>query len=86
MANAVRVRVELRQSYDSNDAFRRMFAVFKKQCIDVGVMQSYKQHATFESKSRKRRRKKKEAELMQLKTKLKENFLPPGKRGGDGHK
>jgi ribosomal protein S21 len=85
MANAVRVRVELRENrhadHDERDsAFKRMFTAFKKQCSEAGVMHAYKQHETFESRSRKRRRKKRESEVQRLKAKLKENFTPPGKR------
>ena len=80
MSNAVRVRVELKlnnshPSYDEREvAFKRMFTAFKKQCSDSGVLHAYKQHETFESKSRKRRRKERESELQRLKSKLKENF------------
>lgn len=86
--NTVRVRVELKlhhsnPSYDEREmAFRRMFAAFKKQCSDSGVLHEYKQHESYESKSRKRRRKKNESELQRLKAKLKENFTqgkPQGK-------
>lgn len=86
MANAVRVRVELKlynphPSYDEREiAFKRMFTAFKKQCSDSGVLHSYKQHETFESKSRKRRRKRRESELQRLKAKLKENFTERGKK------
>lgn len=80
MANAVRVRVELKQynphpSYDEREmAFKRMFTAFKKQCEDSGVLHTYKQYKSFESKSRKRRRKQRESELQRLKAKLRENF------------
>lgn len=86
--NAVRVRVELRlnhphPSYEEREiAFKRMFTAFKKQCSDSGVLHSYKQHESFESKSRKRRRKQKESELQRLKSKLKENFTEQGKPQG----
>jgi len=85
MANAVRVRVELRESrhadYDDREiAFKRMFTAFKKKCSEAGVMHAYKQHEHYESKSRKRRRKRRESEVQRLKAKLRENFTPPGKR------
>lgn len=80
MASATRVRVELRHynpnaSADERDSgFRQMFKAFKKQMSDSGVLHTYKQHETFESRSRKRRRKDREAEVQRLKNKLKENF------------
>jgi len=86
MANAVRVRVELKihnphPSYEEREiAFKKMFTAFKKACTDSGVLHSYKQHEAFESKSRKCRRKKRESELQRLKAKLKENFTERGKK------
>jgi ribosomal protein S21 len=85
MANAVRVRAELREGryndYDDREsAFKKMFTAFKKKCSDAGIMHAYKQHQHHESKSRKRRRKRRESEIQRLKTKLRENFTPPGKR------
>ncbi len=82
MSNVVRVRVELRQWHDDRDtAFKKMFTAFKRACTDNGVMHAYKQHESYESKSRKRRRKKRESEIQRLKAKLKENFMPQGKKG-----
>ncbi len=86
MANIVRVRVELKQynphaSYDDRDmAFRKMFTAFKKACSDNVIAATYKEKSSFESKSRKRRRKQRESERQRLKTKLKENFSPQGKK------
>jgi ribosomal protein S21 len=84
MANAVRVRVELKQNGGSSHedreiAFRKMFAVFKKMVTDSGIMHSYKEHETYESKSIRKRRKKREAEIARLKAKLRENLLLQGR-------
>ena len=75
MANAVRVRVELRQKDGREQDFKVMFTKFKKACADGKVMHAYKEHEAYESKSRKRRRKKREAEIALLKNKLRENFI-----------
>jgi ribosomal protein S21 len=86
MSNMVRVRVEAKNfnphaSYDERDReFRYMFSRFKKQCSEYGVMHSLKQHESYESMSRKKRRKKRESELIQLKTRLRENFSEQGRR------
>lgn len=82
MANRVRVRVEMRHGQGGGNeeerymAFKRLFTAFKKAVDEDGVMNTYKQHQTFESKPRKKRRKKHEAERALLKQKLKENFSP----------
>jgi len=84
MSNVVRVRVELKPpSLSSKEerenakeqSFRKMHGIFKKMCVDAGVLHNYKEHESFESKSRKKRRKKRESEISRLKAKLKENFL-----------
>ena len=80
MSNVARVRVELRQKDGSSAMgrehdFKVMFTKFKKACADAKVMQTYKEHETYESKSRKLRRKKREAEVALLKNKLRENFI-----------
>lgn len=80
MKNAVRVRVEANPKDDPDVAFRRMFIAFKSTCTEAGIMHCYKQHETYESKSRKRRRKKRESEIARMKNKLKENFLQQGKK------
>jgi ribosomal protein S21 len=78
MANAVRVRVEARNhggSHDDRDIeFRKMMTKFRKQVMESGVLNTYKQHQTFESKSRKKRRKGREAEVARLKQMLRDNF------------
>ena len=76
MAHKARVKVELRQNNfdDREAAFRKMFGVFKKQCSDCGIQHDYKQHQSYESKSRKLRRKRREAEIARLKDKVRENF------------
>ena len=74
-SNITRVRVEANSKDDPDYAFRRMFIAFKIACTDAGIMHTYKQHETYESKTRKKRRKKREAELARMKQKLRENFL-----------
>ena len=62
MANAVRVRVELKKKYsDPNKNFRDMFQEFKRRVSNAGILHDVKEHQFFESKSEKARRKKKEA-------------------------
>ena len=79
MGKMVRVRVEINPKEDDREiAFRKMFAAFKKSCAEAGVMHAFKQHETFESKSRKKRRKSREAEIARIKTKLRENFVYGG--------
>jgi ribosomal protein S21 len=73
--NVTRVRVEINPKDDPEVAFRRMFGAFRIACTDAGIMHTYKQHETYESKTRKKRRKKREAELVRMKQKLRENFL-----------
>jgi ribosomal protein S21 len=76
MANAVRVRVELKNYKDDRELdFKIMFSKFKKACSECKVMRTYKQHESYESKSRKRRRKTREAEIDLLKNKLRENLI-----------
>ena len=74
--NATRVRVEATK-YDGDAALRR---AFKAACKDAGVMHTYKEHQTYESKARKKRRKQREFEITRMKNKLKENFLQQGKK------
>lgn len=74
------VRVELRDLHpncsreERDNAFRRMFATFKKAVTDAGVLHDYKEHEFYESELQKKRKKKREAELQRLKLKLRENF------------
>jgi ribosomal protein S21 len=63
---------------DRENAFRRMFAIFKKQVVEAEILHEYKEHEFYESPGEKRRRKKKEAVKNAMKQKLKENF--PEKR------
>lgn len=75
MSNLARVRVEMNPKDEySEGAFRRLFAAFKNACKDAGVMHTYKQHQTYESKSRKKRRKQRESEIARIKNKLRMNF------------
>jgi len=75
MGKMVRVRVEVNPKEDDRElAFRKMHMAFKKSCAEAGIMHTFRQHETFESKSRKKRRKSREAEVARLKTKLRENF------------
>jgi ribosomal protein S21 len=78
--NVTRVRVEINPKDDSDGAFRRMFMAFKSACTDAGIMHTYREHQTYESKSRKKRRKGRESEIARMKNKLKENFLQQGKK------
>lgn len=73
--NITRVRVEVNQKDDPEVAFKKMLIAFNRACTDAGVMHTYKQHETYESKNRKKRRKQREAEIARMKQKLKENFL-----------
>jgi ribosomal protein S21 len=74
MANLVRVRVEANSKDDSDGAFKRLFTAFKNACKDAGIQHAYKQHQTYESKSRKKRRKQRESEIAGIKNTLRENF------------
>lgn len=75
MGNLARVRVEMNPKDEySEGAFRRMFAAFKNAYKAEGIGHAYKQHQTFESKSRKKRRKKRESEINRIKNKLRDNF------------
>lgn len=80
MGKIARVRVEVNPKDDPEVAFKRMFVTFKGLCKDVGIMHSYKQHETYESKSRKRRRKRRESEIARMKNKLRETFLQQVKK------
>lgn len=80
--NVTRVRVEANPKDDPEVAFKRMFIAFKIACTDAGVMHTYKQHETYESKARKKRRKRREAELARMKQKLRENFLQQQQQQG----
>jgi ribosomal protein S21 len=76
MGNLVRVRIEVNPKEEDRDiAFRKMFTIFKKVCSEVRIAHTFREHETYESKSRKKRRKSREAEITRMKTKLRENFL-----------
>lgn len=78
--SVARVRVEARDRdrgghwEDRDKEFRALFGKFRKAVSEAGIINTYKQHETYESRGRKRRRKKREAEISRLKAKLKENF------------
>ena len=80
MSNITRVRVEINSKDDSEIAFKKMLIGFNRACTEAGVMHHYKQHETYESKTRKKRRKHREAEIARMKQKLKENFVQQGKK------
>ena len=62
MANAVRVRVELKKKYnDPEKNFREMFQEFKRRVSNAGILHDLKEHQHFESKSEKARRAKRDA-------------------------
>lgn len=62
MANAVRVRIELKKKYnDPEKNFKELFHEFKKRVNAAGVLHTLKEHQSYESRSRKARRKKVEA-------------------------
>ncbi len=68
-------------SSDERDrAWRILFATFKRQVNESGILTRYKECQVFESKSEKSRRKRREAELQRkkeqnkLKTRLREHF------------
>lgn len=74
------VRVDLKElspnaSYDERDrAFKIMFANFKKQVNEAGILSEYKQRQYYESPSEKRKRKKKESEIENQKEKIRGHF------------
>lgn len=80
MGNIVRVRVELdaddrtASQYGITPAFMKLRKAFHKARSDASIEHLYKQHETFESKSRKNRRKRRESEIARLKNKWRENF------------
>lgn len=62
MANATRVRVELKKKYnDPEKNFREMFQEFKRRVSNAGILHDLKGHQYFESKSEKARKAKREA-------------------------
>lgn len=68
MANATRVRVELRETgkvgyHEGERQFKAMHAAFKRAVNDEGIILLYKQKQSHETRGEKRRRKNKEAML-----------------------
>lgn len=59
---------------EKENAFKRMFSIFKKAVVDAGILQEYKRREFYESPGEKKRRKKKEQVNQMLKNKLRENF------------
>ena len=83
MAAAVRVKVTLKtldpnaSAFERDRAFKYLFSNFKRQVNETGILSTYKQYQSFESKAQKKRRKKKEANLRrqkELKEKLRDHF------------
>lgn len=78
--NIARIRVEVNpKEEDRGVAFKRMFMAFKSLYKEDGIARAFRQHETYESKSRKKRRKRREAESLRLKMLLKENILQGNK-------
>lgn len=62
MANATRVRVDIKNKYnDPHRNFKDMFAEFKRRVSNAGIMHDFKEHQFFESKSENARKKRKAA-------------------------
>lgn len=80
MANAVRVRVELRTSRHKSpeDEFKEMLHVFKRRCNEANILHDFKEHEFFVSKSEKKRKKKREAELKARKEREEKNMRSNG--------
>lgn len=77
MANAVRVRVELRESRGRNDSYREflnLLTLFNRRVNEAGIASEWKRHQYYESKGQKKRRKKKERDLELQKQKLRDYF------------
>lgn len=80
MANATRVRVELRDcspnasKEEKERAFRSMFSVFKRRCNEAGIVSEWKRRQFYESPGEKRRRKRKENAAERQKAKLRDHF------------
>lgn len=75
MANAVRLRVELKKKYnDDYKNFKEMFYEFKKRVNQSGILHEYKEHQTFMSDSRKARLKRRESDKERLLERITENL------------
>jgi len=80
MANATRVRVELKKKYnDPHKNFKEMFTEFKRRVSNAGIMHDFKEHQFYESKSEKQRKKRKAA-VKKLQMELLEEKLQRGER------
>ena len=76
MANATRVRVELRSKYnDPQKNFKEMFSEFKRQVSNAGILHDYKDHQEFQSPSEKKRKKKRESAKKQRQEQLTQKIL-----------
>ena len=76
MANATRVRVELKDKYNNPEKnFKDMFQEFKRQVSNAGILHDYKAHQEFTSPSQKKRKKKREAEKKQAQEQLAHKIL-----------
>lgn len=80
MARKALVRVEVKDLppnasyYEREKAFKTMFAVFKRQVNELGILSEWKERQYYESPSIKRKRKKKEAEIERQKEKIRSHF------------
>lgn len=85
MGHPTHIRVEAKPlpsntTSDQRDrAFRAMFARFKRQVNDMGILTEFNLKTTYESRGQKIRRKRKEAEMRRLResslqSRLREHF------------
>lgn len=76
MANATRVRVELKKKYnDPQKNFKDMFQEFKRRVSNAGILHDLKAHQYFESKSEKARKAKREAKKKAQQQVLEERIM-----------
>lgn len=67
MANKARVKVESKyvpsgaSQHEKDQAFKAMMVAFRKKCNEYDIAKLYREHESFESKSRRKRRKRREA-------------------------
>ena len=77
-----RARVELKEAHSNaqeTENFKKMFAAFKRACVEAKIQHQLKQREFYETPGEKKRRRKRESQNALLKAKLKENF-PEKKR------
>jgi small subunit ribosomal protein S21 len=80
MARKALVRVEAKDLspnasyYEREKAFKTMFALFKRQVNELGILSEWKERQFYESPSVKRKRKKKEAQIERQKEKIRSHF------------